>query len=203
MRRSLRTLLLFAPLTACAYIDQRLTDLEDCVVWRWHGRALGASAEAKVGPLAGALGAWYADGGVGKDSWWQRPGQTLTNHGYGVPITTIGPLAYGQSWSRILATSTRGNHIQAPGAFDDVTSWALVSDVVDLDDRGPFALTPSQRLVDLFGVEVGLTPLFVHAHVGFNLAEFVDFTVGWFGLDLFGDDRVQRPPTLPYVPQEG
>ena len=186
--------------TACTYVDQRLTDLSDCFVWRWHGTALGASAEAKVGPIAGALGGWYADGGVGKDTWWQRPGDTLTNHGYGVPITTIGPIAYGQSWSRFLVTGTSGNHVRAPGAFDDVTSWALVSDVFDLDGQAPFALTPAQKVVDLFGVEVGVTPVFVHAHVGVNFAEFLDFTIGLFGLDLFGDDRVKRPPTLPYIP---
>ena len=201
MRRKLSALLLLLPITACTYVDQRLQDLEDCVVWRWHGSAFGASAAAKVGPLAGSVGGWLADGGVGKDSWWQRPGATLKNHGYGLPVTTLGPLAYGQSWSRVLATGTSGNHVQAPGAFDDVTSWLLVSDVFDLDRSAPFALTPEQRLVDLFGVELGLTPVFVHAHVGFNVAEFVDFTAGVFGLDLFGDDRVKRPPTLPYVPE--
>ena len=61
-----------------------------------------------ISMVAGALGGWYADGGVGKDTWWQRPGDTLTNHGYGVPITTIGPIAYGQSWSRFLVTGTSG-----------------------------------------------------------------------------------------------
>ena len=193
-------MILLLPMTACTYVDQRVQDLGDCVVWRWHDSAFGASVEAKVGPLAAAAGGWFADGGVGKDSWWQRPGRTLTNHGYGVPVTTLGPLAYGQSWSRVLVTSTRGNHIQAPDAFDDVTSWLLVSDVLDLDMAAPFILTPEQRLVDMFGVEVGLTPVFVHAHVGFNVAEFVDFTLGLFGLDLFGDDRVKRPPTLPFVP---
>lgn len=199
-RRPLLTLLSLLPVTACTYLDQRMTDLQDCVVWRWHDSALGASAEAKVGPLGGAIGGWYADGGVGKDSWWQRPGYTLTNHGYGVPFTTLGPLMYGQSWSRLFATSTSGNHVQDPKGFDDVTSWLLVRDALDLDRGGPFALTPTQRLVDLFSVELGVTPAFVHAHLGFNLAEFVDFTLGWFGVDLFGDDLVERPPTVPYLP---
>ena len=85
--------------------------------------------------------------------------------------------------------------------FDDVTSWVFVSDVFDLDDSAPFELTTEQKLVDLFGVEVGLTPVFVHVHVGFNVAEFVDFALGLFLLDVFGDDHVERPPTLPKLPE--
>ena len=91
--------------------------------------------------------------------------------------------------------------MQDPSGFDDVTSWIGLSDVFDLDDRRPFALTPAQRFVDMFGVEVGLAPLFLQVHVGFNLAEFVDFTLGIVGLDIFGDDAVKRPPTLPFVPE--
>ncbi len=202
MRRHLLMLSLL-PTFACAYLEQRATDLGDCVVWRWHQDALGASADAKVGPLQVGVGGWFAEWGVGKDTWWQRSGYTLTNHGNGVPITTVGPLAYGQAWSRLFATSTTGNHVLDPNSYDDVTSWLFVSDVLDLDGESPFALTPEQRLVDLFGVEVGLTPVFVHAHAGFNLAEFVDFTLGWFGLDLFGDDHVPRPPTVPALPARG
>jgi len=199
MRRSLLMLSLLS-MPACTFLDQRMTDLGDCVVWRWHQDALGASADAKVGPLAVGVGGWFSEWGVGKDTWWQRPGNTLTNHGNGVPVTTVGPLVYGQSWSRLFATSTSGNHVLAPDNYDDVTSWLFVSDVFDLDGASPFALTPEQRLVDLCGVEVGLTPVFVHAHVGFNAAEFVDFLLGWLGLDGFGDDRVRRPPTVPALP---
>ena len=90
-----------------------------------------------------------------------------------------------------------------PKGFDDVTSWLLLSDVFDLDDQGPFALTPAQRAVDMFGIEVGVAPLFWQAHIGFNVAEFVDFTLGWFLIDIFGDDAVRRPPTLPFVPEGG
>ena len=199
--RRLVLMLSLLPFAACTYVDRRLTDLGDCFVWRWHQDALGVSADARVGPLGVVVGGWYAEWSVGKDTWWQRPGYTLTNHGTGVPFTTLGPLGYGQSWSRFFATGSTGNHVAAPGAYDDVTSWVFVHDVFDLDDASPFVLTTEQKLVDLFGVEVGLTPLFVHAHVGFNAAEFVDFTLGLIGLDLFGDDGVERPPTLPFVPE--
>lgn len=187
-------------LCGCSYLDQRLTDLHDCFLYRWHEDALGLSAVAKVGPAELALGGWYGEWGWGKDTWWQQPGYLLTCHGTGVPFTTLGPLAYQQSWTRLLATSSGGNHPGSPEAFDDVRSWLCISDVLDLDDGMPFRLTTAQRISDAFGVEVGVAPLFVSLHVGFNVAEFADFLLGFVGIDVFGDDGEPRPPTLPYLP---
>ena len=196
-------LLLLLPFAACSYVDARLTDLGDCFVYRWQSDAFGVGADVKVGPVGVVVGGWYSEYGYGKDTWWQTPGYTLTNHGTGVPFTTLGPFGYGQDLSRLFATGTTGNHVADPNGYDDVTSWLLLSDVFDLDDGSPFALTPAQRFVDMFGVEVGVAPLFLQAHVGFNVAEFVDFTLGIFFIDIFGDDGVRRPPTLPYVPEGG
>lgn len=187
-------------LGSCSYLDQRLTDLHDCFLYRWHQDALGVAAVAKVGPAEVAVGGWYGEWGWGKDTWWQQPGYVLTCHGTGVPLTTLGPLAYDQSWARLLATSTSGNHPGAPDAFDDARAWLGIADVFDLDDGLPFRLSPQQRIADLFGVEVGVAPLFVALHVGFNPAEFVDFVLGFVGIDVFGDDGAPRPPTLPYIP---
>lgn len=194
-------LLLLLPFAACSYVDARLTDLGDCFIYRWQRDAFGVGADAKVGPLAVVIGGWYSEYGYGKDTWWQTPGYTLTNHGTGIPFTTFGPLGYGQSWSRLFATGSTGNHVADPNGYDDVTSWLVMSDVFDLDEGSPFALTPAQRLVDMFGVEIGVAPVFLQAHVGFNAAEFLDFTLGIFFIDIFGDDAVRRPPTLPYVPE--
>ncbi|MFK7741373.1 MAG: hypothetical protein AB8H80_13740 [Planctomycetota bacterium] len=199
MRRALAASLLL-PLVGCQYVDERLTDLHDCFIYRWHDNALGVAADVRVGPLGVTVGGWYSDWGQGKDTWWQKPGFTLTNHGTGIPFTTLGPLGYGQDWSRFLATGSIGNHIEDPSAYDDVRSWVFLYDAFDWDDQGPFALTTTQRIVDLFGVEVGIAPLFTQLHVGFNIAEFADFTLGLVGLDLFGDDHVPRPPTVPFVP---
>jgi hypothetical protein len=194
-------LLLLLPFAACSYVDARLTDLGDCFIYRWQSEAFGVGADAKIGPASVVIGGWYSEYGYGKDTWWQAPGYTLTNHGTGIPFTTLGPIGYGQNFSRFFATGTTGNHVADPKGFDDVTSWLFVSDVFDLDNGSPYALTPAQKVVDMFGVEVGLAPLFLQAHVGFNVAEFVDFTLGIFYLDIFGDDGVRRPPTLPYVPE--
>lgn len=187
----------------CRYLDARLDDLGDCFVYRWHQGALGVSALAKVGPAELCVGGWYADWGWGKDSWWQRPGYVLTNHGTGVPFTTLGPLGYGQSFSRLLATSTSGNHPGDPNAFDDVHSWILVSDIFDLDDSSPFRLSTAQRISDTFGIEVGVVPVLCSLHVGFNVAEFADLLLGFGLIDVFGDDGRVRPPTVPVVPAGG
>lgn len=200
---SLRPLVAIAallPLSACAYLDQRLADLHDCVLYRWSSDALGVAAEAKLGPLDLAVGGWYSEYGWGKDTWWQTPGYVMTNHGLGVPITTLSPLAYGAPWSRVLATSALGNHPGAPDAFTDVRGWLGVSDVFDLDDGLPYRLSPQRRISDLFGVEVGLVPLFWGARVGFNVAEFADALLGCVGIDLLADDGRPRPPTMPYAP---
>jgi hypothetical protein len=191
---------LFLPLAGCTYFEQRLTDFGDCVLWRWHQEALGVAVEAKVGPLDVGVGGWYADWGQGKDTWWQTPGFVLTNHGTGLPLTTISPIAYGASWSQLFATRSSGNQPTSPTAFADVNSWLLVSDVFDLDDGMPFELSGAQRVSDLFGVEVGVVPVFVGLRVGFNVAEFADALLGFVGIDIFADDGRPRPPTLPFQP---
>ncbi|MEO6595492.1 MAG: hypothetical protein ABIP94_12130 [Planctomycetota bacterium] len=188
------------PLGSCTYLGQRLDDLGDCFLYRWHQNALGVAVEAKVGPFEAAVGGWYADWGWGKDTWWQQPGYVLTNHGTGIPFTTLGPIGYGQSWSRFFATSSGGNHPGAPDAFDDVRSWFGISDIFDLDDGVPFSLSPQRRVSDAFGIEVGVVPLFVGLRVGFNVAEFADLLLGFVGIDVFGDDGRVRPPTLPFIP---
>lgn len=190
------------PLGACAYLEQRAADLHDCVIYRWHQDALGIAAEAKVGPLALTLGGWYAEQGTGKDTWWQSPGSVLTNHGTGVPFTTLGPVLYDTSLSRVLVTGSWGNCPRDPRAFDDVRSWLLLTDTFDLDDGSPFRPSAARQISDLFGVEIGVVPVLVGLHVGFNVAEFADALLGFVGLDVFGDDGVPRPATLPFVPRE-
>jgi hypothetical protein len=193
-------LLALLPLGSCAYWRERATDLHDCILYRWHTDAFGVAVEAKLGPLDAALGGWYAEYGWGKDTFWQQPGFVMTNHGMGVPFTTVSPLAYGGTWDRLFATSAYGNHPGAPDAFTDVHGWLGVSDVFDLDNGSPFVLSPQRRVADLFGIEVGLAPLFWGARVGVNVAELADALLGFVGIDVMGDVGVARPPTMPFVP---
>lgn len=188
------------PLASCSYWQRRMVDLNDCVLYRFTSSALGVAVEAKLGPLDAAVGGWYSEYGWGKDTFWQRPGYVLTNFGWGVPFTTVSPIAYGGSLGDFFATSALGNHPGAPDAFIDNRSYLLVSDIFDFDDNYPFRPSTARRISDLFGIEVGAVPLFWGARLGFNVAEFTDFVLGFVGLDIMGDDGVPRPPTLPAVP---
>lgn len=188
---------------SCAYWRARADDLHDSVLYRWHDGALGGALEAKLGPLDVALGAWIADTGWGKDTFWQTPGETLTRQGLGVPFTTLGPLLWRAPAGHFLATSALGNHPADPQSFQDVRAYLGLSDVFDLDGRYPYVLSPQRRIADLFGVEVGAVPVFWGARVGFNVAEFADFLLGFACVDLMGDDGEKRPPTIPYRPLRG
>lgn len=50
------------------------------------------------------------------------------------------------------------------------------------------------RLREDFFVEIGATLGAVGFDLGFNPAEFVDFLLGWFGVDITGDDLKSKPP---------
>ncbi|MCI0341317.1 MAG: hypothetical protein L0216_09240 [Planctomycetales bacterium] len=48
--------------------------------------------------------------------------------------------------------------------------------------------------VHAFDVEASAYAGFVCARVGFSPGEFLDFVLGWFGIDIAGDDRAYEPP---------
>ncbi len=70
------------------------------------------------------------------------------------------------------------------------------------DDDKPSSIwdgpaTPARRWarVHAFDVSVGVHALLVGASVGFSPGEFLDFLLGWFGLDIAGDDTpIPEPP---------
>ena len=43
-----------------------------------------------------------------------------------------------------------------------------------------------------FDFEVAVTAGFLYLRFGFSLGEFVDFLLGWFGIDIANDDKVRR-----------
>jgi hypothetical protein len=164
----------------CTWAEQRLADVGDCFLYRWHHDAIACAVEAKVGPFELGVGGWYAEWGWGKDTFWQEPGFLLTSSGFGVPFSTLSPLAYGEPWWFLFATSVTGNHPGAPEGFTDVRSWLLLRDVFDFDDSSPFLMNAHRSISDQFGL--------------------ADLLLGCCGLDIFGDDGRKRPPTLPFVP---
>ncbi len=67
-------------------------------------------------------------------------------------------------------------------------------------EPGETVFVPSRTPWQKGFVEVGTTALLVHARVGFNPLELIDFLAGWFGLDPAGDDA--RVPYYPLLPRE-
>ena len=47
--------------------------------------------------------------------------------------------------------------------------------------------------IHLFDIEVRVHALIMSARAGFSPGEFVDFLLGWFGVDIAGDDRGLEP----------
>jgi hypothetical protein len=68
-------------------------------------------------------------------------------------------------------------------------------------DKGPITKSAMQ----FWDLEVGVMALVAGVDLGFNLAEFADFFLGWFGLDLGGDDtregRARRRLWIPSEPE--
>jgi|GEM_PF-2029595 len=60
---------------------------------------------------------------------------------------------------------------------------------------------PNEDLA-VFDVEVAVTAGFFSLRVGFSLGQFVDFLLGWFGVDIGGDDRGYKAPPPRQAPAE-
>ena len=52
--------------------------------------------------------------------------------------------------------------------------------------------------VHAFDVEASVYAGIVYARAGFSPGEFVDFLLGWFGVDIAGDDRLLSPEEVPF-----
>jgi hypothetical protein len=84
-------------------------------------------------------------------------------------------------------TSVHGCYWFLPAAFSGVNKKWLWSEQ---------ARPPTWERLHIFDIELGATLGFVHAQAGFSPGEFVDFVLGWFGVDIADDD-------IPFVPPKG
>lgn len=195
----LTLLLVGASAQSCSerYWLDRGRDLGDCFLFSAHVGFVG-DVGARVGPFDTGLGYFIGVGG-GKAHWWHYGEFVLTDVGAGVAHLTkdsvypsylyertsvlfLTPPIY--SWSR--ASEPRGGVSAPPGSppatpLLNATHWAVDN---------------------FFSVEVG-AHFFIGARFGFNVAEFADFAVGWFGLELippFDGTDEDRAPSVPTSP---
>ncbi len=217
LTRTLQTAVLLALLTLSAgcqttignYLGNRAQDLSDCFLIE-TGVGIGLGVDVKAGGLVhanlfmnvwmGRLGWVYGDHGVvGKFEIEFGIPAAIPSSGF-LHMSSLGTRA-GKVWHSCYAL--------LPGLWSwegragQKKSWIWASrvpsgvDVADsvasrARDRGDRARRWSR--VHAFDFEVGVHALLVGARVGFSPGEFLDFILGWFGVDIACDDSPVHPP---------
>ena len=112
-------------------------------------------------------------------------------------------------YHRSADNSALGMHLQRLGGRQHDCFWLLPAAFHSINDRVSSTLRYSPwspkvndahvawARVHAFDVEVSAYALLIGVKVGFSPGEFVDFLLGWFGLDIAGDDRAWKPPLAP------
>jgi hypothetical protein len=148
-------------LFGCSYLEQRGNDFLDCFKVSCDV-GLGGNLHLQVGPIGSGVGYWEGAeyGFFGRDRLESR-----TSLYIGLIVTHFESVSHGQGRSEL------------------VLSWLYTwtfPNVVLMGD--------GVSIVDMFWVTIQFRCL-LGFRVGFNLAEFADFILGFFGLDICGDDR--------------
>jgi len=181
---------LLATLTGCAYLSDRGRDFADC--WRF---SVGIGPEVMIHAKAAVIG---AGGGYGEIT---RVGVEHKNfsgvweeEGFGVP---------GVAYLRRSCQDVEGNNGDASrkGWGATVIFFLFATEGKDIKGREGEL---SDKAEDYCWTEAEVS-LGVSMRVGFNLAEFADFLLGWGTLDILYDDKGSQPPIdipLPNTPRK-
>ena len=156
--------------SGCTYLGNRADDFADC--WRLEGRV-------SVIP-----GAWVVAGPVVHTGVGISEGPTIMTGGFryhylskeGSPVYTYDGNPHGgvPEFSFLVHGSGEGF------GKEDHFCYALLPPLINREGV-------HRNWLHDFDFEVGATAL-VGGTVGFSLGEFADFLLGWFGLDIGGDD---------------
>jgi len=185
---------------SCAYLSNRALDANEFVLADAQ-LGVGVSADAKAGPVAAGVGWSLGAYSVGKSTWWSGL-HAFREGSAGVPLAQV---------SAFVGSASKGS---GRGVFGLFATHGLVKSAVPGFDPGPMedqifargaflgiALPPERPMpdavVDYFGVEAGVFLGVVGTRLGFNVAEFSEFLLGWFGLDILGDDVPSREKEQP------
>jgi hypothetical protein len=200
-----RIVLLFTVtlLPSCSYMLNRARDAHECLLVDAQF-GLGISADAKAGPFGAGVGGSYSWWSFGKSTW-SSGLQSFREISLGVPLLQAGgvkAIVVGKTgefhcWFLLITTQmlVKRRQLKAEHAVEDDSSVVpgSASQQEDLLLRFaplgiPLCFNIDRHIVDLFGFETSAFLGVVGARVGFNVAEFGDFMLGWFGLDILGDD---------------
>ncbi|MHC5039042.1 MAG: HEAT repeat domain-containing protein [Planctomycetota bacterium] len=197
--RALLLLVLAGTCAGCSYMEARGRDFQDCFKLS-AGAGLGVYGGVGVGPVKVEAGYWngYSAGTNGDFGLY-----TGHEESFGVPFPTgfvVGPLAAifveksDPFWPLIIVglwVCTGCNSIE----YHDAQNVELLKDCKSASGRlvylwpMPAQSDQIERTWEQYFWLEAEAYCFVGFRVGFNIAEFADFILGWFGLDICDDDR--------------
>lgn len=197
--------------TGCIkYISNRLIDLEESIIVEFQA-GTPASVDGKIGPIDVCAGfsigkAW------GKPTWWRwEYGYRFINAGVpipqiGLPVVMVMNSEYRKVGKALLvATNTHlmnkilddGDVIRIslcgltePGQILFINACESAERKEKRKDPKPkefYSLLRRRTFVDNFGIEASACIGMIGFRGGFNIAEFADFIVGWFGIEITGE----------------
>jgi hypothetical protein len=195
---------------ACGrYWENRVRDLNECVIYDVQC-GVGLSADVRATRVAIGVGMSKADTAIGKIDWWTQR-LRYEEWSIGIPILQAGGFAF---WTGLLWL----DRLPPAAGFIGMLSTRLLRRCGEipnqLDGRseevrnGDFSLmlvtipsgeceyTSRQIIVDSFGIEFGAFVGLGGFRVGLNVAEFLDFVVGFTTADILGDDRAEKQATV-------
>jgi hypothetical protein len=172
----------------CTFATKRLHDAHECVLYNGQFGG-GLSTDAKIGLVEVCVGASLGGCTFGKPTWWSRVTK-FSELSLGLPVLQL-----------IYPVDTHMNQRDVNPGYDFhgptyLSRWAVLG-VTAKTYVHPFrnswavqteALENQRVVVDHFGMELGAFAGVVGVRLGFNVAEFTDFMLGWVGLDILGDD---------------
>jgi hypothetical protein len=183
-------LLAFMLLPSCAYLSNRARDAYESVLVDVQ-LGVGVSADAKAGPLAACVGCSGGFFAAGKSTWWSGV-TTFKELSVGVPVLQVAGAVLAVTDDEPVGFALAGTHMLAKWAvpgFDpssrkaeEMTRIAVLGITLPADRPMP------NGFVDYFGIEAAAFAGVAGTRIGFNVAELGDFLLGWFGLDILGDD---------------
>jgi HEAT repeat protein len=186
----------------CLFLEDRGRDFLDCFKGSVSA-GLGANVHAQAGPVSLGLGYWEGQsagllGGVGPATWEEK------YYACPLPLSVLGAYVLRESdWVYddlvtifLGPVVTLHNRIVWPPGTERPlvtvkSGFHLITVHTHYRNRWGDKLTGRQfdsRWTDWFWLEVSAR-LFIGAKVGFNPAEFLDFLLGWIGLDIADDDQ--------------
>jgi len=186
--------------SGCSYLSNRGNDFFDCFK-ATADVGLGASAHVQVGPIAAGTGLWT---GYSFGLEQEREIGRLKETYVGFPVGHIWFLLDADSYLDFIQGDIssrehgKGYLIFLYGLASTSAAKQKWERTISGEREGCFAravlflqIPKYDKWTEYFWIEASAR-CFIGAKIGFNIAEFADFILGWFGLDSADDDEKEE-----------